>query len=70
MKFIAETYFDLLKDPNHWMFELTIEGLTGFFGYLIGRKVWRRKLHDHDVDVHGIPCKDTTGSHQHENSIT
>ncbi len=66
MKLIAETYVDLLKSPAHWMFEFTIEGITGLVGYLIGRKVWRRKIHDHDVTVHGIPCDDITGTHSHD----
>lgn len=40
---LAETYMQLLKDPAHWLFELT---LVVIFDGLIGLLVWPR-IRDH-----------------------
>lgn len=40
---IAETYFQLLRDPAHWLFELT---LVVLFDGLLGILVWPR-IRDH-----------------------
>ena len=53
---IAETFFQLLRDPAHWGMELVVELVTGVF---IGAWVWpwaqRRWHRRHDAKVHTAP---------------
>ena len=58
---LAETYVELLKDPNHWLFELTLiaifDGLIGAIAYPLVKR-WlknhdeRKHAHQHCEDVH------------------
>lgn len=50
---IAETYWELMKDPSHWLFELT---LLALFDGLIGALAWplvKRWIKTHDRIHHG-----------------
>lgn len=53
---IAETFFQLLRDPNHWGMELVVEMVSGG---LIGALLWpwaQRRWHKrHDREVHTAP---------------
>jgi hypothetical protein len=40
----VEEYTHLLQSAPHWAFELTVEAVTGFFAFLVGR--WSIKRHD------------------------
>lgn len=55
---IGETYIELLTDPAHIMFELT---LMLIFDVLIGMLAWpmfRKWLAAHDLRHHGHTCED------------
>lgn len=58
---IAETFLQLLKDPGHWLFEVTTDLIIGG---LFGAIVWPRiKAHfHHDDEV----IEKTTTQHFHE----
>lgn len=59
--FLSETYIELLKDPAHWAFEIT---LIVIFDVLLGMVLWpfakkwlknhdaRKHAHQHCEDVH------------------
>lgn len=46
---IAETFFELVKDPAHWMFEIFSDAIMWAVGILIGA-VWVKR---HDIKWHG-----------------
>jgi hypothetical protein len=52
---IAETFFQLLRDPNHWGMELVVELVSGG---LVGALLWpwaQRRWHKrHDTEVHDL----------------
>lgn len=48
---IAETFLELIKDPNHWGFELTVEACTAAVGFVVGRN-WVAR---HDEKRHPKP---------------
>ncbi len=39
---LAETYFQLVKDVPHILFELTWEGITGLVVYPFARSLWNK----------------------------
>lgn len=47
---LAETFLDLIKDPNHWAFEGVTDLVFAAGGVVVGR-IWvrahDRKHHDH-----------------------
>ena len=43
---IAETYWQLLTDPAHWLFELTLEALTFAAGALWAWAKIKRHIHN------------------------
>jgi len=51
---IAETFFQLLRDPAHWEMELFLIALfDGLIG-VVGVKLWHRWHKRHDETVHKI----------------
>lgn len=49
---LAETYWELMKDPAHWLFELT---LIVIFDVIIGAIAWpfiKRWIKEHDRKKH------------------
>ncbi len=50
---VAETFLQLITDPNHIAFELTLEALTGLLVYPAAKALWRRALRRHDATAHG-----------------
>lgn len=50
---IAETYLQLITDPAHIAFELTLEAATGLVIYPFARFLFRKWLARHDKEVHG-----------------
>ena len=63
---LAETYLELLTDPGHWAFELTVEAVTFAAGAAWG---WARvKRHVHrDIDR---AVRDLERQHKHEQPHT
>ena len=54
-----ETYWSLLHNGPHWLFELTVEVVTDIPAFFIGRYFWKRhhdKAHEHEHEH----------EHQHE----
>lgn len=49
----AETYLHLLGDSSHWLFELSVEAVTGIVLYPIGRRLAARWVARHDKEAHG-----------------
>lgn len=49
----AETYWELLRDPAHWLFELTLMGLVDGLLIGVGLRLFKRWLKRHDREVHG-----------------
>lgn len=56
---IAETYWELMRDPAHWLFEIT---LIVIFDLLIGALLWpfiKRWIAEHDRKKHAHEhCED------------
>lgn len=53
---IAETFVELLKDPNHWYFEIL---LMIIFDVVIGMLLWplaKKWLREHDKTHHAEEC--------------
>lgn len=58
---IAETFMELVKDPNHWLFEIMLmvifDGLIGMILYPLFKR-WlkshdeKKHAHEHCQDVH------------------
>jgi hypothetical protein len=46
---LAETYWQLVRDPAHWVFELTVEAVTAVFAFIYGA-FWVKR---HDRKKHG-----------------
>jgi hypothetical protein len=50
---VAETYMQLMSDPAHWLFELTLELLTAL---VLALPFWpaikRRVIRKHDSEYH------------------
>lgn len=56
---VLREYFALLHDYPHWMFEITVEAITGILVYPFARWIWGRWQREHDRDVHGVhPASD------------
>lgn len=45
-------YLDLLTDPNHILFELTMEAITGILVYPFFRLLYKRAILKHDKEFH------------------
>jgi hypothetical protein len=48
---IAE-YLELVRDPAHWLFELTVVATVDMTLYLVLRPFFKRWLQRHDEAVH------------------
>lgn len=66
---LAETYWELMRDPSHWFFELTLEVLTSLvFGFVVAKLAWPRfkryvtslqsRAISEEHDIHGIEDHD------------
>lgn len=58
---LAETYRGLLTDGPHWMFELTVELVTGILLAPLARWAWRAGLRRHDAVAHPEPKPEHRG---------
>lgn len=54
----TESFFTLLRDPNHWLFELTVEAVTAAIMMLPIKKLIRK----HDKQHHDEPTLIRDGS--------
>lgn len=60
--FLAETYMELMKDPSHWAFEIT---LIIIFDVIIGMIAWpliKRAVLLHDKKHHNKNCDHDQGT--------
>lgn len=48
----AETFFELLRDPAHWMFEAASDLAFGVLVYFPARRAWNRWHARHDRREH------------------
>ncbi len=48
-----EHYLELLTDPAHWAFEITLQVLIDGIVIGVGWKLFRKWHHRHDIEVHG-----------------
>lgn len=54
--FVAETFVELVKDPNHWLFEIMLMVL---FDGLVGALAWpyvKQAVRKHDERKHAHEC--------------
>lgn len=49
---LAETFLDLVRDLNHWGFEIVSDAVFGIVLYPAGTWLWRRALRRHDAEHH------------------
>ena len=51
---IAETYWDLLSDVNHWLFEFSVEGVVALFLWIVAwPSIKKHIIRNHDKTYHG-----------------